>query len=82
MPQVFAQREILGLLVSGEATCEHAMRSGQLIVIGTPDLLDIAILQFRECLDSPFGQALLSDDGLSKLSLENDRSLCGLGGER
>lgn len=82
MPQVFAQREILGLLVSGEATCEHAMRSGQLIVIGPPDLLDIAILQFRECLDSPFGHALLSDDGLSKLSLENDRSLCGLGGER
>ncbi len=82
MPQVFVRRDALDLLVSGEATCESAMRSGQLVVMGPADLLNIAILQFRECLDSPFGQALLADDGLSNLSFEDNLSLCGLGGER
>jgi len=82
VPQVFVRRTALHLLKSGELTFEHAMRAGHLVVVGTSDLLEIAILQFRECIASPFGLTLFADNVPSNPSLDFNSSLCGQVGER
>jgi thioester reductase-like protein len=82
MPRVFAQRQTLRLLASGETSFKHSLRLGQLVVMASGDFRDLVILQLRELLDSIFGQTLLTDADLPILSLEDNRSLCGQGGER